>query len=343
MFEADYNATIGTHLQTGLVNINQVPMSIVNDLIQRYGATQAINLLNSSVTSSQAVAAGIPIPYPAFTTSAQRTKTVAQALRPFPQYLTIDTSQSAGDKSGHSSYHAAVLKLNRRYSNGLTFQWSYVFSKLLTDSDTYYANGGFAQDQGNRRLEKSIGRFDQTHVVKLNTIYELPFGKGRRWLTGGIANQVLGGWRLSAIQVYSSGYPIGVTRNAPLPIFNGSNRPVITTYDWKTSIDGDFDPATDKYLDATAFPAQPRDILGNATRYNPKVRAFPNLNENVSLGKAFAFTERVRLDFRAEAFNIFNRTVFSAPNSNLNSTSFGVISGQSNTARQMQLGLKLYW
>ena len=70
------------------------------------------------------------------------------------------------------------------------------FSKLLTDSDTYYANGGFAEDQGNRRLEKSIGQYDQTHVLKMNTMYELPFGKGRRWLTHGFASQVLGGWRL---------------------------------------------------------------------------------------------------------------------------------------------------
>jgi hypothetical protein len=343
MFEADYNATVGTHLQSGLVNINQVPMSVVNGLIQKYGATQAINLLNSSVTSAQAVAAGIPVPYPAFTTAAQRSKTVAQALRPFPQYLTIDTSQSAGDKSGHSAYHALALKLNRRYSNGLTFQWSYVFSKLLTDSDTYYANGGFAEDQGNRSLEKSIGRFDQTHVLKLNTIYELPFGKGRRWLNKGIGNQVLGGWRLSAVQVYSSGFPIGVTRNAPLPIFNGSNRPVITTYDWRAPVNGGFDPAKNLYLDPAAFPAQPRDVLGNATRFNPNVRAFPGLNENVSLGKSFDITEAFRIDFRAEAFNVFNRTVFSSPNSNLNSTSFGVISGQSNAPRQMQFGLKLYW
>jgi hypothetical protein len=346
ILEADYNAVVGAHLQSGVVNINQVPMSAVNQLIQRYGATQATNLLNSNVTSPQAVAAGIRIPYASFTTSAQRSQTVAQALRPYPQYLTIDTSQSGGDKSGHSSYHAAVVKLNRRFAGGLMLQWSYAFSKLLTDSDTYYANVGFAEDQGNRRLEKSIGQYDQTHVLKLNTLYELPFGRGRRWLTQGIASTVLGGWRLSAIQVYSTGYPIGVIRNSPLPIFNGINRPYITSYDWKASWSGDFDPAKTPYLSAAAFPTQPRDVLGNATRYNPSVRAFPNFNENVSLGKTFAFTERYRLDFRAEAFNLFNRVVFSAPTGtalNLNSTSFGAVTAQSNTPRQMQLALKLYW
>jgi len=345
VLEADYNATVGVHLQAGMINVNQVPMAVVNQLIQQYGASQAISLLNSNITSAQAVAAGIPIPYPNFTNSAvQRSQTVNQALRPFPQYLTVDTSQGGGDKSGHSTYNALALKLNRRLANRLTFQWSYAFSKLLTDSDTYYANSGFAEDNANRHLEKSIGAFDQTHVVKLSTVYELPLGKGKRWLTQGIANQALGGWRLTGIQFYASGYPLAITRNAPLPILNGTNRPYITTYEgWQATYTGGFDPNKELYLNPSAFPAQPNFLLGNATRYNPKLRGFPNFNENVSLGKSFSITERVRLDFRAEAFNLFNRTVFSNPVTNLNSNTFGVVSGQSNSPRQMQFALKLYW
>ena len=346
ILEATYNGTSGSHLQSGLVNINQTPMSVVNGLIAKYGAAQAITLLNSNVTSPAAVAAGIPIPYANFTNaSVQRTMTVAQALRPYPQYLTIDTSQGGGDKSGHSMYNAAILKLERRSTAGLTFQWSYVFSKILTDSDTYYANGGMAEDQANRRLEKSIGAYDQTHVLKMNTLYELPFGPGKRWLSSGFAGRMLGGWRLSGIQVYSSGFPLGVTRNAPLPIFNGRNPAVITTYDgWRaTTGSGGFDPNAGLFFNPAVFPAQPVGVLGNATRFNPKVRAFPNLNENVSLGKSFRLTERFRLDFRAEAFNILNRVVFGSPNSNLNSNSFGLVTGQSNSARQMQGALKLYW
>jgi hypothetical protein len=267
---------------------------------------------------------------------------VGQALRPFPQYLTIDTSQS-GDKSGHSTYNALVLKLDRRFSKGLTMQWSYALSKILTDSDTYYANAGFAEDQNNRGLEKSIGAYDQTHVLKMNTLYDLPFGTGKRWLTHGFAAQALGGWRLAGIQVYSSGFPISVTRNAPLNIFNADNRPVITTYNWKSSYSGSFDPNKDTYLSAAAFPVQPAGVLGNATRYNPLVRVFPNLNENVSLGKSFQLSERFRLDFRAEAFNLLNRIVFSGPVTNLNNNSFGLVTSQSNSPRQMQMALKLYW
>lgn len=177
----------------------------------------------------------------------------------------------------------------------------------------------------------------------MNTLYEFPFGKGKRWLAHGFAAQALGGWRLTAIQVYSSGFPIGVTRNAPLNIFNGVNRPFITTYNWKTSYSGSFDPNKETYLSAAAFPAQPAGVLGDATRFNPTVRVFPNLNENVSLGKSFQLNERFRVDFRAEAFNLFNRTVFSGPVTNLNNNSFGLVTAQSNSPRQMQMALKLYW
>ena len=111
-------------------------------------------------------------------------------------------------------------------SNGLTAQLSYTFSKLLTDSDTYYANAGFAEDNGNRRLEKSIGAYDQTHVGEaeygVRTAVRQRASDGSRTA---FANQMLGGWRLSAIQVYASGFPIGVTVNAPMAIFNGMNRP----------------------------------------------------------------------------------------------------------------------
>ncbi|HEY3835079.1 MAG TPA: carboxypeptidase regulatory-like domain-containing protein, partial [Bryobacteraceae bacterium] len=140
-----------------------------------------------------------------------------------------------------------------------------------------------------------------------------------------------------------SGYPIGVTVNAPMAIFNGQNRPWISSYNWKSTWSGSFDPAKNTYLSAAAFPAQPAGVLGDATRFNPLVRGFPNYNENVSLGKSFLLTERFRLDFRAEAFNLFNRTVFSNPTTNLNSSAFGIVSGQANSPRDMQMALKLYW
>ena len=342
--EADYNGVTGSRLNAGLMNVNQVPMSVVNPLIAKFGTTQAISLLNSNITSAAAVAAGFTPPYPNFTNaSVQRTQSVSQSLRPFPQYLTVDTSNGGGDRTGHSTYHAAILKVNHRMTNLLLFQGSYAFSKIITNADSFSGSGG-SLDAGNRGLERSVGAFDQTHTVKLSTVFDVPFGKGRRWFAKGFASHVVGGWRLSAIQVYNSGTPIGVTANGTLPIFNGANRPYVTTYNWRAPLSGSsFDPNKDKYLDATVFPTQPVGVLGNAPRRNSTVRVFSGLNENVSLAKTFSPTERLRVDFRVEAFNLFNRVVFGGPQTNLNSTTFGVISSQSNSPRQMQGGLKLYW
>jgi hypothetical protein len=305
-----------------------------------------LNLLRANITSPLAQAAGIPIPYPNFTNpSVQQVETVAQALRPYPQFNTFTTGSGNGDHSGHSSYHALVIKAQRRFSGGLTFQWNYTLSKLLTDSDTM-VTGSAAQDQYNRSLEKSIGQFDQTHSLKFSTIYELPVGKGKRLLSSGsLASRLLGGWRLGAIQTYASGFPLALTENNSLPIFNGPTRPWITSYtDWRSPIAGTkFDPNVDKFLNITAFPTQPVGVFGNETRYNPKLRTLPLFNENLSLAKSFSITEKRHIDFRWEAFNLLNRTQFGSPNANLNSSTFGVVSSQANTPRQMQAALKFYW
>ncbi|MGH9674876.1 MAG: TonB-dependent receptor, partial [Bryobacteraceae bacterium] len=347
VLEIGYNATTGSHLQTGLVNFNQVPTPILDSLIARFGAQGAVNILNAAAGSATPTQAGIALPYPNFTNPAVQTTTrnVAQSLRPYPQYLNIVTGTQGGDKSGHSTYHAIVIKAERRLSAGLTFQWNYTLSKLLTDSDSYDA-GGNSQDQYNRRLEKSIGQYDQTHSLKLSTIYELPVGKGRRYLNqGGILNAVAGGWRISAIQSYFSGYPIALSRNNPFPIFNGTTRPVISSYDnWRAPLKGDeFDPAVDRFLDISQFTLPQPIQFGNATRRNPKVREFPVLNENISVAKSFPFGEQRRVDFRWEAFNLFNRHRFGTGSTSLNSNTFGVVTGTAGDARQMQVALKVYW
>ena len=87
---------------------------------------------------------------------------------------------------------------------------------------------------------------------------------------------------------------------------------------------------------------QPTDSLGNALRNNGDVRRPWNLNENISVAKTFK-GRGVSFDVRVEAFNLFNRVVWGAPNTNFSSNAFGQISSQANTPRQMQIGLKLYW
>ncbi len=342
VFEVSYNGVMGAHLQTGLLNYNQVPTTYLN----QYGSS----FLGLAYNSPQAIAAGIVSPFPGFK------GTVGQALRPYPQYQNIDTAAGGGDHSGHSTYHAAVVRLEKRYGSGLTFQTSYVFSKLLTDSDSYWF-GSQAADQYNRGLEKSIGQYDVTHNFKAGIVYDLPFGKGKRFLSGGIGSAVLGNWRVSSTNYYSSGQPIALSTSVAQNIFGGRNVPFITSYDgWRAPTKGDhFDPAVDTFLvpyvkGSTAGPYPDQSLfhgIGNATRYNPKVRQFPNLNENFSVAKAIPIREQVRLEFRGEAFNAFNRVRFGTGSTNLQDSTFGRLTGGSsdllNTPRQLQFALKLYF
>jgi hypothetical protein len=344
-FEVDYNGSKGTHLQSNLLNINQVPMSTVNDLIARLGPTGAAALLTQQADSPAAVAAGIKIPYPNFTSNPVASqRSVAQALRPFPQYNNIVTQTGGGDKLGHSMYHAGVLKLNARMSS-LLIQGSYTYSHMMTNADLFSGSTG-VMDNAHPELEYSIGSLDQPHSVKMSTVWTLPFGADRRWLRSGFGRQILGGWRIAAVQSYSSGFPLGVTTGAtPLTIFNLTNRPnVVPGADWRAPLAGDkFDPNVDKFLNRAAFSA-PVGQLGNAPRRNADVRRPWNINENISLAKTITMSTRMRVDFRAEAFNVFNRVVWGPPvSTDFNNANFGTINSLGNTPRQMQFGLRLYW
>ena len=161
---------------------------------------------------------------------------------------------------------------------------------------------------------------------------------------GGVVNGVLGGWRLGAIQSYFSGRPIALQRNNPLPIFNGTTRPTIATYDgWRAATKGsDFDPAVDRFLDINKFILPQPIQFCNATRFNPKVREFPAFSENISLAKSFAFTETRRIDIRWEAFNLLNHVIYKPANTTYTNVDFGKLSiEQQNFPRQIQVSAKL--
>jgi hypothetical protein len=345
--EIGYLATLASDIQSSLLAYNQIDYRNLPANLNPFTAAGR-TLLNSQITSPAATAAGIPLPFAAFTRVFGSGATVGQSLRPYPQYAQVDTVAGGGDRLGHSTYHSMEAKVSRRYSAGLTVQASYVLSKVLTDSDGY-SSSPTSMDFFNRRLEKSIASFDQTHNAKLSYVYDLPFGVGKRYLNGkGLASAILGGWRVAGIHTYASGTPISVGTTVSFPIFNGTNRATVPTYDgWRGAIKGDkFDPFADSFLQPVSyFGTQPTTQFGNATRYNPKLRSWPGLNENVSLAKTIAFTEETRLDFRWETFNLLNRTAFGSLSggASLQNNNWGLWRAQSNTQRRIQVSLKLYW
>jgi len=329
VLETSYNATIGVHLVAGLLRYNQVDPRY----LQQYGRA----LLLSNINSAQAVAAGIRKPYPSFS------GTVNQALRAYPQYNDIDTQSGIGDKSGHSSYHAGVAKLSKRFSSGFVLETSYVFSKIFSDADTYGGSGPL--DHFNRRLEKAVSTLDQTHNAKINYIYDLPFGKGKRWLTEGVGSAILGGWRFSGVHLYASGTPLQFCSSASLPIFNSRCSLTVNSYEgWIADNDNpDWRGSSRYFIPSSSFPTQPNDRLGNATRTNPKARTPSLFNENFSLSKTISFSESRRLDLRAESFNVFNRVRFNPGNTNINDPNFGRVTSTLNEPRRMQFAAKLYF
>jgi hypothetical protein len=331
--EAAYNATMGAHLVAGLKRINQVPFSA----LETYGR----DVLASNISSPAAVAAGIRRPYSSFNSS------VVQALRPFPQYNDINTAAGHGDKSGHSTYHSMLLKVDQRFASGLTLNGSYVLSKLLTDADSYDADNS-AADHYNRRLEKSIGQYDQTHSFKFNYVYDLPFGKGRAMLNGGIGAAILGNWRVSGTHLYTSGYPLALTTSINYLVFNGRSPAQVTTHEgWLARNENPNWLGSDRYFNAAEnfapASAQSTVRLGNATRYNPKAREPWVMEDNFALAKSIPFTESTRMDLRWEIFNAFNRARFSPGSTNIQDPNFGRVTTTLNDPRRMQVGLKLYF
>ena len=343
MLEVGYVATLAAKIQSNLLYYNQLNVANLPAALNPYTASGR-TLLNSLVGSAAANAAGITPPWSGFNTLWGTGATVAQSLRPYPQYSAIDTLNGQGDKIGHSTYNAMQVKFTKRYSAGLTVQASYVLSKLLTDAD---GNSG-TEDQYDLRLEKSIASFDQTHVVKINYVYELPFGKGKRFLSGkGVASAIVSSWRFAGSQGYSSGTPIGLGTTVSFPIFDGGNRPTVSTYNgWGGTYTGKFDPGADSFFQPVSFfGTQPTTSLGTITRYNPKLRYFPGFNENASLNRTIKLTESMHLDFRWESFNYLNRTQFGplSGGTTLQNANFGNWRSQSNSPRRMQVSLKLYW
>ena len=286
VLEVGYVGTMAAGIQSNLLAYNQINPANLPANLNPF-TSSGKTLLNSQVGGTLANAAGIVPPWSGFNKLWGTGATVAQSLRPYPQYSTVDTINGQGDRIGHSTYNAMQVKFTKRYSSGLTVQGSYVLSKMLTDSDSQ--TSGEPENQYDRALEKSIASFDQTHVGKLNYVYELPFGNGRHFLNRkSVASAIFGGWRFAGSDAYQSGTPIGLGTTISFPIFNGGNRPTVTTYDgWGGTYTGKFDPGADTFFQpASFFGTQPTTSLGNATRYNPKMRYFPSFNENASLTRS---------------------------------------------------------
>ena len=203
LLEAAYIGNLSHHVSTGsLEQLNQLDYG-------KYGSLGS--LLTANINSAAAINAGIKSPFAGFN------GTVAQALRPYPQYQGINGITSM---IGNSVYHAAQIKLQKHFSGGLSFLVGYTVSKTIADVDStpgFFAAG--VQDAYNRKAERSLTSIDFPQDLVISYAYELPFGPGKRFLSGQdvFSKHVLGGWTISGIQKYTSGAPLGIITNGRLP------------------------------------------------------------------------------------------------------------------------------
>jgi hypothetical protein len=255
---------------------------------------------------------------------------------------------------GVSSYDGLEVDVNHTFSHGLQVRGVYTYSKALDDGDSMNASvatnsPAFVSNPLNP-LQSDYGRasFDVRHAAVLNATYDLPFGRKdasgeNRWW-----NTVIGNWQLSGIETLVSGLPF-----TPQLSYNPSN-----DGDSRNPVRPSLNPAftgsivrggPGQYFNPNAFIQPLANTYGNAPR---NVLQGPGLAEtDFSMAKKFLFTERINLQFRAELFNIFNRTNFNNPNpvvftsatTVLPSATAGVITSTSTSSRQVQFGLKLLW
>ena len=275
---------------------------------------------------------------------------LGQLLRPYPHYSGVNTPRGY---EFHSTYHSLQMKVRKRYTSGLQLLGAYTWSKMIDDVSSVAGFVG-AQNPGytnhyDKRLDKSLSGLNIAHRLVINYQYELPFGKGKALANrGGWVNQVVGGWNLNGVTTIQSGLPVGITsRFNNLNAFGGRQTPnrvlgqsAETSGSVSERLGGRF--ADQRYFNVNAFEQPEPFAFGNMGNFLPDARDPAYVNWDLSIEKDFPFSERVRLQFRAEFFNFFNHTVFRRPNTSFGNNNFGNITA-AESARVGQLGLKLYF
>ncbi len=202
-------------------NLRSGFLTNVNNIGQQYfGLGDQLSYNGYNIPLGGTSPLGYKAPYSTFT------GTIGQSLRPYPQYDFI-ADDCCLENLGHSSYHAMVISLQRRFRNGLNVQASYTWSKTLTDADSaipfsYTSNNQReqAQDTVNLHNDKAYSVQDIPQNFSLSYLYQLPFGKGRKFLNNNRAlDYLIGGWQVGAIQHYSSGQPIDFGCASGIPYY----------------------------------------------------------------------------------------------------------------------------
>ncbi len=279
--------------------------------------------LSNKATSTNLSKAGISAPFPTFSPT---TGTIAQALKPFPQFSGVS---DAYGEVGNTSFNALEAVLQHRMSHGLSVMANYTWSRSMDNAGTFRSGydipAAYAVDgkfHKARSLDRSLSKSDQPQKFVATGVYNLPFGKGKIGGENFIVRSLAGGWQLSGIYRVWSGSPLGVVMNScnnnPSqqvcePILNSS-------FTGRVRINGNYGHAPGstaatltkyQYINGDAFASTPDYMFSTLARTAPlNLRNSGSYQLDGSVRRTFPITERVKLEFEADAFNLTNHTWF---------------------------------
>ena len=287
------------------------------------------NLLNqtaspANVAAAAAIVPGVKLPFPTFA------GTIAQMLRPFPQYNGVTDVYG---NVGQSNYNALQMSLQQRLSNGLTFNVNYTFSKAL---------GTINGNRSAYRQEKNLSTTDQPHLFNAFYSYDLPFGKGRTYDTdNSVVRAVVSGWQLSGITRFASGTPLGpFTANCNVPQAGTCWASYNPNFTGSAALEGN--GGVLPFISSQAFISPPAFTYGNTPATGAYGLRTPHFfNQDLSLSRSFNIYEDVRLVFGADAFNLFNNVRLGSINTQITNANFGKAAAQVNLPRVFQFKLRV--
>ena len=335
---------------------HQLPGRILVDAA--YSANRASNLVASAYDFNQldpqynslglALQDQVPNPYAGKVPGTLGGATISrsQSLKPYPYYTSVNVRLP---HLGSSIYHALLMSVEKRLSSGFSVLGSYTFGKLISDSAIVPSNfgavevgsdNGYQNGKYDRKSERSVDPTDVASRLVISGIYELPFGKGKRWANSNRAAMLAaGGWQLNMIGTLQSGLPL-VVRGANNFLANRPN---------STGISAKLDnPTPERWFDTTQFVNPPNFTYGNVGRALPDVRGPGLVNFDLSLIKDTPIKERLNAQLRAEMFNFVNHTNYNNPSTSFSpganglnaSSTFGTITS-ARDPRIIQFGLRL--
>jgi hypothetical protein len=322
----DYSGSFGRFLPTGMGNgVNSDQLAPIYD-------TELGSLLNQKATPANIAAAQKIIPtYTLPFSTFSPAYTIAQSLRPFPQYSGV--TDIYGD-FGKSSYNSLQAVLVQKPTHGLSYTFNYTLSKLLD-------NTGTGRTAYNHQYERGPSLYDHRNNVSAYFVYQDPFGKGHRFV-----DQLIKNYETSAIFTAGSGTPLAVVGSGCLTVNAGTCEPNINpSYTGSAKINGGTGHgitaaalSSTPVIASAAFSTPAAYTFGNAARTAPLGLVGPgNYNLNMTLRRYFGIYERAKLMLEIDAFNVTNHTNFSNPNTTLGGSTFGTISNVANSSRDLQL------